>query len=290
MLPRGFILIPIVMSITGCMTTATPGWVAELGYRSDELHPLKVGRLGFPMIQVQINDIPFDLVLDTGNMIGLSVTRRVAEKLQLPKTGAVQSLDSAGTVVGTLAVYEADSCEVFSRRWTGQRIFERPTSQTHGLVVGDGLIGPEQLLGRRVTFDYRNRLLGVSDRPTPPDAEGDRLELVPSKGLEGMIIVAGAVNGRDVLVQLDTGKSRTVVDPILVESAGLVETSRGYRIDVLRLGSCVLHIDNAKKASLKSLGQGTPEPVTVGIGSDTLSQLVWTVDYLKGVMLIHSRL
>jgi len=94
-----------------------------------------------------------------------------------------------------------------------------------------------------------------------------------------MLVVRGAVNGEPVLIQLDTGKSRTCVDPAFAARLGLPPAPDGVSIRELSLGGVSFLVSSAKRVSFSGISQDLPEPIAVGIGSDVLARLLLTVDY-----------
>lgn len=229
------------------------------------------------------------MVFDTGNMSGLAVGSETADRLHLPVEREVISRDSGGDVLGTIPVYEVRYVRVFGVEFTDQDAVLHGDDDFHGARVGEGLLGPRYFLGRSLTLDYEARLVAVTDSPRPPQPEDVVLEMVTVPGLEGMPVVRGAVNGRSILMQLDTGKSRTVVDPELARSLELPDAPRGPQVQSLRVGSREFMIPSAKLSSLRGISRGLPEPILVGVGSDVLSRMIWTIDYQGGIVILHSR-
>ncbi|HHT47795.1 MAG TPA: hypothetical protein GXZ98_00680 [Firmicutes bacterium] len=90
---------------------------------------------------------------------------------------------------------------------------------------------------------------------------------------------AGVVNGEKVLIQLDTGCSRTCVDEKVITKFNLPANTWGYEIKDVRLGSFQFRIKNAKKVSFAGISEGYPGPIMLCLGSDTISKVVFTVDY-----------
>jgi hypothetical protein len=57
---------------------------------------------------------------------------------------------------------------------------------------------------------------------------------MPSPKLIGMILISGSVNGREVLMQVDTGKSRTCVDSDLVALDKLAKLGESYELRMVK--------------------------------------------------------
>jgi predicted aspartyl protease len=281
--PRWLALALFLLGTVGC-ASPPPDWQAALHYEARESIPLEIGRYGFPYLRVAINGHPVEVALDTANMSGLLLVPSVADRLGLQVIGHSEFYDSDGRHIGARREYRVASLRAFGSEWRGQVAYEDDRNDVQGFI------GPRFLLGRRFTLDYRARVLAVSASRLPAESfAGTRLPLLWSSRYPGMLVVRGAVNGRPVSIQLDTGKSRTCVDPALVARLGLPSVPGGVSIRELSLGGVSLMVSSAKVVSLGALGQDLPEPVAVGIGSDVLSRLLLTVDYPQRVAFVGWR-
>ena len=258
-----------------------PGWVALLGYEESELFSIHTGRFGYPFVLVVINGVPFDLPFDTGNMVGLNLRLEEIGPLGLVPAESWNRLSSDGQVVGTFSSFSGATVEVWGEVWRDQQVFEFDDLDL------PGLLGPQYLLGKRYTLDYESGLMAISERPLPADITGmESISLVESSRHPGLILFYGTVKGRRVLIQADTGKSRGTIDPVLARDLGLQENPRGFRIDDLRIGSHTFEIRSAKGVSLAAIDESLADPILLGIGSDILSRVPVTVDYIAGRLLL----
>lgn len=257
-----------------------PVWLSQLGYGSAQLHPISVGTYGLPFLQVVINGRAVKLPFDTGDMVGVSLTRPLIEELGLPRVGEWTSIDSEGRVVGRHGIFRADSVRVADVVRRDQSIYE--------LVSLDlpGLIGPQVLHGKRFTVDYQRGLLAIADGALPDSIAG-ALPLVRSKRHPDLLLVRGRVGSREVLIEIDSGKSRSTVDPELARELGLPINRGGAEIEALELGALTFSVPSAKLVVLRGIDRGLPEPILVGVGSDVLRQVIWTVDHVRGVVLFQ---
>lgn len=82
----------------------------------------------------------------------------------------------------------------------------------------------------------------------------------------------GRVAGRDIYIQVDTGKTRTCVDPEFARQAGLPETGNGFRVDSREIGSLRFAVPSAKGVGFGGIGPGLDAPIRVGIGSEILKR------------------
>jgi len=268
----------VILAAGGCeRSTYVVPWITHLGYRPAEIHAITTGVYAMPNVPVTIDGRRLQLVLDTGNLSGLTLTPDWLRRLDLPVVDEVMTCDSGGTEIGRVPVHRAAEVAAFGRRWTGVRILERDTG------VIDGLIGPAFLLDRRFTLDYRNRLLGIASTPLPDEAAHSHGgDLVPHPGLPGLILIRGQVNGQTVLLEVDTGKSRTCIDERLVTQLNLLCNTDGCRLDSVVIGPFSFAVPSAKVLSFAGLSRGLPEPVQLAVGSDILLQVILSVDYPRG--------
>lgn len=261
-------------------TQPTVEWQHALSYKPDELFPVSIGKYGLPYIKVWINGQEQTLVWDTGNMSGLLLSTRVAQELKLPVIAERKHYDSDGTEVGTYKAYRVGQLRVFGKGWAGEQAHEDRRDL-------DGLIGPRYVLGKRFTLDYKSNTIAISETPLPQETPTVlKLPMILSTQHEGLILVRGFVNGREVLIEIDTGKSRTVVDPFLANLLRLPKTATGYRIEEVTFGPYKFAVASAKEVSFKGISQTLPEPIMLSVGSDILSQVILTVDYPQRVVVI----
>lgn len=276
------LLLLLLLSEGGCRKyQEIVDWQKELEYKSSEIFLINVGKYGYPYVQVTVNGQELEMAFDTGNMSGLLVAPETAKQLRLSSIGERRHYDSSGEAIGTSRVFNVPELVVFGKVWTEEQAHEHTGS---GLI---GLIGPRYVYGKRFTLDYKNKIIAVSESPSPRiEQENIIFPLFRSKDHTGMIVIKGEVNGYPVLIQIDTGKSRTCVDPALVEKVNLPEAARGYRIDKIQLGPYSFMVTSAKMVSFRGISGDLPEPILLGLGSDILSQVVLTVDYLRQIVII----
>jgi hypothetical protein len=258
------------------------GWREIFSYSPQEVFPIEVGTYGYPFIQARIRDLDLALAIDTGNMQGILISPKIAGKLKLETSGGIRRLDSAGNPVGTFKQFQIDQIQMLGKSWRNQSAMENNNTRLNGLI------GPKYL-GSRFSLDYRLRVLAVSDSAIDPEnISVQPLEMVRSERNPLLIIVRGQVGKRPVLIELDTGKSRSTLDPSLAAELGLPQTLGGYRLEDLRLGGLSFAVANAKAVDFSGISGDLEEPILVGAGSDILSKVVLTVDYrLRRVWLIR---
>jgi hypothetical protein len=268
--------------VAGCRTPGgAPGWIGAFGYSPEEVVPIEIGNYRYPYVAVTVAGDSQLLVFDTGNMVGISVSSELFDRLGLRSDGSWTSLSSAGEARGTYRFADGVSVARAGEEPRSARVYES------GFHDGAGLLGPGDLGGQRFTVDYASRSLAVSAGGGPEAVPGfQAVPLVRSARHPGLILVRGTIEGRPVLIQLDTGKSRTVVDPDLAGELGLAPARNGVAIRSLTIGGLEFRISSAKEVDLTGIDVELPDPILVGIGSDILSRFAWTVDYDAGLLWI----
>lgn len=273
-------LLPFLLLVFAC--NKDHGSLIELNYSPDEIFPIKIDKYGFPNVKMDYLKDPVWIVWDTGNMTGLVLSKKVIEHNNLTVKDSIRLRDAGGTSVGYSHRYITDSVAIFDN------VYHKMLAST---AIGDhdGLIGPRFMDLNRFTIDYGKKLMGVSKNVLADDKiKGEVLPMVKAEALPRLIVVEGEVNGKKVLIEIDTGKSRTVVDPELVKEQDLISGEQGVIIKNLALGEITVQITNGKLKSFKGISKTLPQPIRVGIGSDLLKGFIVTVDYSKGIVLLKS--
>ena len=103
-----------------------------------------------------------------------------------------------------------------------------------------------------------------------------------------LILVQGRVNGVEVLIEIDTGKSRTAIDRSFVRRLALEESPRGARVGTVKVGPRSTEVSWARIVDTSGISRELVRPISLGLGSDTLSRFVWTVDYKQGRLWIEA--
>jgi hypothetical protein len=271
---------PLLAAATG--VAQQPAWVAELGYRPDEVFALQRGYLGMPFVQVAVGDSTYWLLFDTGNMVGLTLATPLLDRLRLPESGRWDRLDSDGHVIGSYRRARAPIVRVLGRTLADQEIFE--FSDT---VLG-GLVGPDALPGSRFTLDYRAGILAVTQSPLQHVPAGfAAVPLTRSSRHPRLILALGRVNGRPVLIEFDSGASRSNIDSALVQELFLPPAVNGVRIDSLAIGPLVFAVPSARVNPKAGIDPTLSPPIQLAVGSDILGQLILMVDYTRGQLLLR---
>lgn len=260
--------------LVGCHVEMTKSeWANKYGFEEGEVFDIEIGNYGFPYINTEINGLQIKMMYDTGNMIGISVTKEIAMQSGLNKVDEIVRIDTGGLFIGKFDVFEDAIVKVFGREITGERIYE-----FFGENI-DGLLPPSLFLDYRVTIDYKNKYMGISKNKFPENIKQANFPLIVNPLQPGLPVIEGVVNGEKVFIMLDTGCSRTCVDEELINRLNLPENELGYEIKDIRLDSFKFRVNNAKKVSLAGVSRKYSEPIMLILGSDNISKVVFTVDY-----------
>jgi len=280
------LVIVLISALTAC-TTPSPqsNWIQRFRYNNEEIHPIELGKFGYPYVPATIEGTRLLLPFDTGNMVGVSVSPEIFDRLGLTTDGTYIRRDAAGKIVSTLRMASSANVTILNRNLERVRIYEINHPSLPGLV------GPTSIGGGHITFDYSSKRMALSTSTLPDTVPGFRsIPMIRSSRYPLLILVYGAIDSRNVLIELDTGKSRTVINPALTSELGLKRNPRGVSIENLRIGDLSFEVPSAKEVDQTGIDPTLEEPILLGMGSDLLSRFVWTVDYEKSVLWIpHSR-
>jgi hypothetical protein len=120
-----------------------------------------------------------------------------------------------------------------------------------------------------------------------PESVGEGLELRRVAGLDGYLLVRGRLAGRNVLVNVDTGKSHTVVDVALARDPELRPDPATGRVD-LELGRWHFHPPLERQDDYADLSRRAGGTVAVSLGQDLLVGLILSVDWRAGRLWLSS--
>jgi len=269
-------------------------WKTDLQYDDDEIKPLYMSLTGCPEVDVQLNGRPFHLLFDYGCAKGFQITTAVEKQADYKVLGEANTYNADGTIRGTVKRIQVDTLEVFGRRYEDQqgtladwRIF---SSLPH-----EGLIGLEYFAGCRFTQDYRRGKLGLTRKPFPAVLrESDDYEFIdlldPPDYHKYGVYALGEVSGIKCVIHIDTGCSKTTVDPAILGVALEGESYRGRRPAGLpvSLAGFSFAISHYRVAPI-SHPSPCQYPVRMGIGSDLLRYFVITIDRTedKNLLIVH---
>lgn len=272
---RGAVALAVALGACGGQSE-TPWW-EQLGYAPEALQPIRIGEYGYPFVEVSLQGETVWLPYDTGNMVGVTASSELFSQLELPCSSEWDQLDSGGQVVASGCTAHGVSVEWLGHAQDSVSVFEF----FHERLLG--LIGPGSLPGSRFALDYATGVFAVDYGRTPVSVEGfTAFPLVVSPRHPRLILVRGHVEGREVLIEIDTGKSRTTIDRTLVGLLGLEEGPGGVALESVKLGSREWSVEAARIVDTSGISEGLPSTIALGVGSDVLSGFVFAVDYEAG--------
>jgi hypothetical protein len=280
----GAVPVLLVLPISGCPSPhPASDWVQAFGYTPADIIAIDIGEFGYPYVPVSVEGTRLMLAFDTGNMVGVSISSGLFDQLGLTGDDSWTLVNSAGEIVRSLRVASAVEVSALGEDLGPRRVYELD----HPTLTG--LVGPTMLGGGHFTMDYGSRRMARSTARLPDSVPGFRpVSLVRSTRHPMLVLVRGTIEGRPVLVELDTGKSRTVINPALVSDLALKRGRQGVSIEHLRIANLSFEVPSAKEVDQTGIDPALPMPILVGVGSDILSGFVWTVDYDAGVLWVPS--
>ncbi|MTI60319.1 MAG: hypothetical protein FH762_10195 [Firmicutes bacterium] len=268
--------------LNGCNNDQIANWGQKYGYNFDEVYQIKIGNYGFPYIEGYINGQKISLLIDTGNLVGTMISQKEAKKINLKQIDKWILQDSSGNIVGEYNIYKVKELKLFDTTFENKKIYMMKNN------MFDGSIGIDSLFDKsRITFDYKQEFLGISNTTSSFSKKDLGIPLIWNDRYKGMLVVEGYINGFKTLIQIDTGKSRSCVDEKLIKNLKLPSSQDGYELNNVEIGPYNFKIKNAKKTSFSGISKGYPKPIMLGLGSDILSEIVFTIDYSNKRIIIN---
>ena len=136
-------------------------WKERLNYRTDELHPIKIQINSIPLVEVKVNGSPLWVKFDTGCSPGFSLTSAVENTIEHKVTGKSTQRNPDGSYRGETTLATIASLDVFGvmyapvkTSFTDWRIFST--------LKFDGLLGLKYFQNKRVTIDYKKKIIGIT--------------------------------------------------------------------------------------------------------------------------------
>ncbi len=267
-----------------------PSWVRDLGYEAGEVQPMTLSPLGVPQIPVKIGGVPIKVLFDTGNSGSLVLTTAVEKDIRYELLGQSEERNPDGSHRGWSKEIRLAKVEILGTVFQGLQAVLVDWKLMSSLPF-NGLVGLKDFLKKRVTLDYRSRLLAVTNRPLPGGILGDPdtavIPLLRAPARQGEIIyVIGEVNGRKQVIYIDTGAVPSCVSP---EAAAGSETykarfhavfgsDRKYWSIEVKLGGLAFRVEDIYESLNIKRGTSFEFPVGLVLGSDKLKDLILTID------------
>jgi predicted aspartyl protease len=246
-----------------------------------------------PIVEVGVVGKQVPLIFDTGTSGYASLDERTIEALSLPVESWTTFRDASGAAAGRIPVARAATLEVGSVRSTNVEITGLGPESVMGQRLGfSGTLGWRALEGHRFTIDYSNRKIALASSALPEEISACTTRhvsrFVSPPDLDGLILIEGSIEGERFFVQVDTGKSKTVLDPRIESIRTFDRTDRGLEIRNLIVGPFELSTNFGKMGrGFDSFSRGMDRPALIGLGSDILSRFLLTVDYSTRTIILE---
>jgi hypothetical protein len=287
----GIALLVVTVVTFGSWEESQTDWAEELDYEQDEIYPIKLQMNFIPLVEVKVNGSPLWVKFDTGCGTGFSLTSAVEEKIEHTITGKSRELNPDGSYRGETKLATIASLEVFGDEhspvktsFTDWRLFST--------LKFNGLLGLKYFKRKRVTIDYKNKKIGITDRPlvysTLKDFSGTAVPLLEASGSQAdLIYVLGRVNGQATVIYLDTGSSASFIDPSMVEASEIKKGKRHAIAENIQISIGDLSF-TVKQLRVREQNRGVnfQYPQTVKLGSDVIRDFLFTIDRIGGKLFL----
>jgi len=282
------VLIPLLFSFE----RSRPDWAEKLDYRPNELYPIKLQINSIPLVEVNVNGSPYWVKFDTGCSTGFSLTSAVAEKIAHKVTGTSTERNPDGSYRGKTTLATIASLEVF-----GEKYAPVETSFTDWRIFSalkfNGLLGLKYFEEKRVTIDYRAKIIGISERPLIYRAIRDNswavVPLLDASGSQAdLIYVLGRVKVRPTVIYLDTGSSASFIDPNMLDASEIKKGERHLLAEnvEMSIGDFSFTIKQLRVQEQRR-GVEFEYPQTVKLGSDVIRDFLIMIDKITNRIVIQ---
>ncbi len=222
---------------------------------------------GLITVPVDVGGKVLPLMLDLGDFRAISLTSAVLDTIDVAYTGEVDVFANfAGDTLKArrFVVSDVGLGAVRHERLEGSEDVHDPSNPSPNAY---GAIGRSFFDGRVVTIDYTNTTLDVGGASVTDDA------CIPLDPTFGMLRVDATIDGRDVVLLVDTGAQVSMIDPgIFEENTRFHDSHSAYRAGSLELGG----VDRGEVVLLR-LGLGSEDFDGI-LGSDVLRHYLVRID------------
>jgi hypothetical protein len=265
-----FVLAVLAVSLQSFYSEKLPEWAEGFAYDAAEIYPIYVGDDGSAFVAATFGGEPLALMFDTSEPTGLTIADTLAAQMGLQMVDQEMESESSGEIHYRIPAFTA-----FGKQWKDQ--VGVPASEK----IYNGSIGPRYMNGTRFTLDYGQQLLAVSGSPLPENLLGQNVVPMEHSDTSLLPVVRGWVGDQPVLIELDTGIRQTVIDMLLARKMGL-EPGDNLYIPYVTIGSYTFEVQSAASDLLPV----SDDLRRIRLGSDVLSHMILTVDYLSGTVAI----
>ncbi len=283
-----FCAVPLLSFGQNCLD-----WPKQLDYRPDEIHPIRLQINFIPLVEVKVNGSPLWVKFDTGCSPGFSLTSAVEDKIEHTVTGTSTERNPDGSYRGDTTLATINSLEVFGDMYTPVK-----TSFTDWRIFStlkfNGLLGLKYFQDKRVTLDYKTKIIGITKRPFLYDENKDDSRVVvplleATGGQAGLIYVLGKVRGHPTVFYLDTGSSASFIDPSMLNPTDIKKGKRFLfteNID-MSIGELDFKVKELRVEEQRRVGADFKYPQTIKLGSDVLKNFLITIDKITNQMILQ---
>jgi len=226
--------------------------------------PLNFDDEGRPVVGVRINDLePHPFVIDTAAQATALSMDFIARTGLTPSGGRAQLHGASG--VTEVDLYHLARVQIGALTRTGVVALplqpgQHGAAEAHSHHGHSGVIGAPLFAGARLDFDYRRRMLAISDaanRPSLPNATP--IDLAHNT----FVLVPARVAGVDATAVIDTGAAHTLANLALRDALGFTEDDPRLRATTAAGGATghVLQsqVGNLADISIAGLAMDTTE-------------------------------
>ncbi|MBI9032618.1 hypothetical protein JEZ13_11540 [bacterium] len=251
-------------------------------YRKNEYYNLSIdSEFGMPHIEVDFENNTFPLVFDFGNSDNILITNAISEKVPFCKKNKTYTYTPNGEIRGEIQNIEIPKFKVFNRIFEneGGTLMDWSISSTSPI---NGLIGLKYLQNQLFTLDYENKLLAITNRDFT-FASSEKIELLSFPYHPYGIHFLGKVNGKEVIIYLDTGKSHSEINSNLVAQEDIVSDKSGSfypELIEVEIGSKSFSLEYARVNKLKRKID-SEYPIGMYIASDILKYITLSVNRIN---------
>ncbi len=283
----GLTILPVFVPLLLGFGQSKPKWMERLDYRKDELYPIKIQVNSIPLVEVKVNGSPFWVKFDTGCSPGFSLTSAVENTIEHKVTGKSTQRNPDGSYRGETTLATIASLEVFGvmyapvkTSFTDWRIFST--------LKFNGLLGLKYFKDKRITIDYKQRIIGITDRPLVYDNleeyKGAAVPLLQATGGQAdLIYVVGQIRGQPAVIYLDTGSSASFIDPSVLDASEIKKGKRYLFTEnvEMSIGGFPFTVKQLRVQEQRR-GVKFEYPQIVKLGSDVIRNFLITIDKITG--------
>ena len=263
-------------------------WASVYEYKQDELIGVDFNRnnRGRIYLNIKINETETDAYLDTGNAFGICLSEVKTDINNFQITDYVNVYNSEGNLVERSPKFKVDSFF----------IEDKQMNLDYGIFVKgkDSFVGFKPFAGGRITIDYENEMVAISNMPMPANLESSNQRqifkfLTPEGNGNGYIIIPVKIDGEEYYAMVDTGASVSVIDEEVAKTIKAEKNIFGrVKVNDLEIGSFVLDLSSVSVHSQRSVGSGSDKKIMATIGADVLCRFLVTIDYRQDFLILES--